>query len=141
MSMSVGESDGDAICDINTTPLIDVMLVLLIMLILTLPVMNHAVKLDMPNPNNNPPPPPVPPETIELEIYSDGTMVWNGNTVPDVRTLEGYFANEAAKDPQPEIHLRPDRRSRYDITAKVLAAAQRNHMKKIGFTNVAEFSQ
>ena len=141
MSMSVGESDGDAICDINTTPLIDVMLVLLIMLILTLPVMNHAVKLDMPNPNNQPPPPPVQPETIELEIYSDGTIVWNGNTVPDIRTLEGYFQNEAGKDPQPEIHLRPDRRSRYDITAKILAAAQRNHMKKIGFTNVAEFSQ
>jgi biopolymer transport protein ExbD len=141
MSMSVGESDGDAICDINTTPLIDVMLVLLIMLILTLPVMNHAVKLDMPNPNNQPPPPPVQPETIELEIYSDGTIVWNGNTVPDIRTLEGYFQNEAGKDPQPEIHLRPDRRSRYDVTAKVLAAAQRNHMKRIGFTNVAEFSQ
>jgi biopolymer transport protein ExbD len=141
MSMSVGDSDGDAICDINTTPLIDVMLVLLIMLIITLPVMNHAVKLDMPNPLNQPPPPPVPPETIELEIYSDGTMVWNGNTVPDIRTLEGYFQNESGKDPQPEIHLRPDRRSRYDITAKVLAAAQRNHMKKIGFTNVAEFSQ
>ncbi len=141
MSMSVGESDGDAICDINTTPLIDVMLVLVIMLILSLPVMNHAVKLDMPNPNNQPPPPPVPPETIELEIYSDGTMVWNGNTVPDMRTLEGYFQNESGKDPQPEIHLRPDRRSRYDITAKILAAAQRNHMKKIGFTNVAEFSQ
>jgi biopolymer transport protein ExbD len=141
MSMSVGDSDGDAICDINTTPLIDVMLVLRIMLILTLPVMNHAVKLDMPNPNNQPPPPPVQPETIELEIYSDGTIVWNGNTVPDMRTLEGYFQNEAGKDPQPEIHLRPDRRSRYDVTAKVLAAAQRNHMKRIGFTNVAEFSQ
>jgi biopolymer transport protein ExbD len=112
MSMSVGESDGDSICDINTTPLIDVMLVLLIMLILTLPVMNHAVKLDMPNPNNQPPPPPVQPETIELEIYSDGTIVWNGNTVPDIRTLEGYFQNESGKDPQPEIHLRPDRRSR-----------------------------
>jgi biopolymer transport protein ExbD len=141
MSMSVGESDGDSICDINTTPLIDVMLVLLIMLILTLPVMNHAVKLDMPNPNNQPPPPPVQPETIELEIYSDGTIVWNGNTVPDIRTLEGYFQNESGKDPQPEIHLRPDRRSRYDVTAKVLAAAQRNHMKRIGFTNVAEFGQ
>ena len=141
MSMSVGESDGDSICDINTTPLIDVMLVLLIMLILTLPVMNHAVKLDMPNPNNQPPPPPVQPETIELEIYSDGTIVWNGNTVPDIRTLEGYFQNESGKDPQPEIHLRPDRRSRYDVTAKVLAAAQRNHMKRIGFTNVAEFSE
>ena len=142
MSMSVGESDGESICDINTTPLIDVMLVLLIMLILTLPVMNHAVKLDMPNPNAPPPPPQqVQPEIIDLEIYSDGTMVWNGNVVPDLRTLEGYFQNESGKDPQPEIHLRPDRRSKYDVTAKVLAAAQRNHMKRIGFTNVAEFSQ
>ena len=143
MSMSVGESnDGDALCDINTTPLIDVMLVLLIMLILTLPVMNHAVKLDMPNPNAPPPPPQqVQPEVIDLEIYSDGTIVWNGNTVPNLKTLEGYFQNEAGKDPQPEIHLRPDRRSRYDVTAQVLAAAQRNHMKRIGFVNVAEFSQ
>jgi biopolymer transport protein ExbD len=141
MSMSVGENDGDAMCDINTTPLIDVMLVLLIMLILTLPVMNHAVKLDMPNPNSQPPPPPVPPEVHDLEIYSDGTIVWDGNTVPNMKTLEGYFQTESVKDPQPEIHLRPDRRSRYDVTARVLAAAQRNGMKKIGFTNVAEFSQ
>ena len=140
MSMSVGENEGDAICDINTTPLIDVMLVLLIMLILTLPVMNHAVKLDMPN-NQNPPPPTTPPETHDLEIYSDNTIVWDGNTVPDLRTLEGYFQVESQKDPQPEIHLRPDRRSKYDVTARVLAAAQRNHMKKIGFTNVAEFSE
>ncbi len=141
MSMSVGENDGDAICDINTTPLIDVMLVLLIMLILTLPVMNHAVKLDMPNPNFQPPPPPVPPEVHDLEIYSDGTIVWDGNTVPDLRTLEGYFLTESTKDPQPEIHLRPDRRAKYDVVARVLAAAQRNHMKRIGFTNIAEFSQ
>jgi biopolymer transport protein ExbD len=141
MSMSVGDS-GDEMCDINTTPLIDVMLVLLIMLILTLPIMTHAVKLDMPNPNLPPPPPQtVQPEVIELEIYSDGTMVWNGNTVPDIATLEGYFRTQAAKDPQPEIHLRPDRRSRYDVTAQVLAAAQRNGMKRIGFTNIAEFSQ
>lgn len=141
MSMSVGENDGDAICDINTTPLIDVMLVLLIMLILTLPVMNHAVKLDMPNPNAIPPPQQVQPEVHDLEIYSDGTIVWDGNTVPDMRTLEGYFQVESAKDPQPEIHLRPDRRAKYDIVARVLAAAQRNHMKRIGFTNIAEFSQ
>ena len=142
MSMSVGESTDEAMCDINTTPLIDVMLVLLIMLILTLPIMNHAVKLDMPNPNAPPPPPQtVLPEVIDLEIYSDGTIVWDGATVPDMRTLEGYFQNEAAKDPQPEIHLRPDRRSRYDVVAQVLAAAQRNHMKRIGFTNTAEFGQ
>jgi biopolymer transport protein ExbD len=141
MSMSVGENDGDAMCDINTTPLIDVMLVLLIMLILTLPIMNHAVKLDMPNPNYNPPPPPVPPEVIDLEIYSDGTIIWDGNTVPNISTLEGYFRTQAVKDPQPEIHLRPDRRARYEVVAEVLAAAQRNHMKRIGFTNTAEFSQ
>ena len=141
MSMSVGESDGDAICDINTTPLIDVMLVLVVMLILTLPVMNHAVKLDMPNPNAPPPPPQqVQPEVVDLEIYSDGTIVWDGNNV-DLKTLEGYFQSEAGKDPQPEIHLRPDRRSAYNVTAQVLAAAQRNHMKRIGFVNVAEFSQ
>jgi biopolymer transport protein ExbD len=139
--MSVGENDGDAMCDINTTPLIDVMLVLLIMLILTLPVMNHAVKLDMPNPNAKPPPQQVEPVVHDLEIYSDGTIVWDGNTVPDLRTLEGYFQQESTKDPQPEIHLRPDRRAKYDVVAKVLAAAQRNHMKRIGFTNVAEFSQ
>jgi biopolymer transport protein ExbD len=141
MSMSVGENDGDAMCDINTTPLIDVMLVLLIMLILTLPIMNHAVKLDMPNPSLNPPPPPVPPEVIDLEIYSDGTIIWDGNTVPNIATLEGYFRTQAVKDPQPEIHLRPDRRARYEVVAEVLAAAQRNKMKRIGFTNTAEFSQ
>jgi biopolymer transport protein ExbD len=140
MSMSVGESS-DEICDINTTPLIDVMLVLVVMLILTLPVMNHAVKLDMPNPNAPPPPQQVQPEVHDLEIYSDGTIVWDGNNVPNLRTLEGYFQTEAAKDPQPEIHLRPDRRAKYDVVAAVLAAAQRNHMKRIGFTNIAEFSQ
>src|SRR5580700_3461035 len=140
MAMSVG-TGGDEMCDINTTPLIDVMLVLLIMLILTLPIMTHAVKLDMPNPNNPPPPPDQRPEVIDLEVDFDGTVVYNGNVVPDAATLDGYFRTEAQKDPQPEIHLRPDRRVKYDAVAKVLASAQRNHMKKIGFVNTAEFSQ
>jgi biopolymer transport protein ExbD len=118
-----------------------VMLVLLIMLILTLPIMTHAVKLDMPNPNNPPPPPDQRPEVIDLEVDFDGTVVYNGNVVPDAATLDGYFRTEAQKDPQPEIHLRPDRRVKYDAVAKVLASAQRNHMKKIGFVNTAEFSQ
>ncbi|HXA93529.1 MAG TPA: biopolymer transporter ExbD [Steroidobacteraceae bacterium] len=140
MAMSVGTA-GEEMCDINTTPLIDVMLVLLIMLILTLPIMTHAVKLDMPNPNNPPPPPDQRPEVIDLEVDFDGTVVYNGNVVPDAATLDGYFRTEAQKDPQPEIHLRPDRRVKYDAVAKVLASAQRNHMKKIGFVNTAEFSQ
>jgi biopolymer transport protein ExbD len=139
MAMSVGTAAGAVMCDINTTPLIDVMLVLLVTLIVSLPVMTHAVKLDMPNPNAPPPPPDTPPEVIDLEIDFDGTVAWNGTTIPDLATLEGYFHNEAQKDPQPEIHLRPDRRAKYGVVAQVLAAAQHNHMKKIGFTNVAEF--
>ena len=139
MAMSVGTSAGKTFCDINTTPLIDVMLVLLVTLIVTLPVMTHAVKLDMPNVSNPPPPPPTPPEVIELEIDFDGTVVWNGTPVSSLTKLEGYFHAERDKEPQPEIHLRPDRRARYETVAKVLAAAQRNHMKKMGFVNVAEF--
>jgi biopolymer transport protein ExbD len=138
MAMQVGGA-GEEMCDINTTPLIDVMLVLLVTLIITLPIMTHAVKLDMPQ-NQNQPPPPTPPEVIDLEIDFDGTVVWNGTPVPSMDTLESFFHTEAAKDPQPEIHLRPDRRAKYDIVARVLAAAQRNHMKKIGFVNVSEFS-
>ncbi|HLY51546.1 MAG TPA: biopolymer transporter ExbD [Steroidobacteraceae bacterium] len=139
MAMQVG-GGGEEMCDINTTPLIDVMLVLLVTLIITLPIMTHAVKLDMPQNKNQPPPPPTPPEVIDLEIDFDGTVVWNGTPVPSMDTLESFFHTEAAKDPQPEIHLRPDRRAKYDIVARVLAAAQRNHMKKIGFVNVSEFS-
>jgi biopolymer transport protein ExbD len=138
MAMSVG-TGGQAMCDINTTPLIDVMLVLLVTLIISLPVMTHAVKLDMPNTNNPPPPPEKLPEVIDLEIDFDGTVVWNGTAVTGLPQLEGYFHASTDKDPQPEIHLRPDRRAKYEVVAKVLAAAQRNHMKKIGFVNVAEF--
>jgi biopolymer transport protein ExbD len=126
-------------CDINTTPLIDVMLVLLVTLIVSLPIMTHAVKLDMPQ-NKTPPPDIVRPEVIDLDIDFDGTVVWNGSTVPSMSQLEGYFRTEAAKDPQPEIHLRPDRRAKYDFVAKVLAAAQRNRMKRIGFVNNGEFA-
>jgi biopolymer transport protein ExbD len=137
--MNVGGGAEDApLCDMNTTPLIDVMLVLLIMFIITIPVMTHAVKLDMPQ-SNNPPPQDTRPEVIDLEIDFDGTMVWNGTVVPSLATLENYFVSESGKSPQPEIHLRPDRRVKYDSVARVLAAAQRNRMKKIGFVNTSEF--
>ena len=139
MSIPVGGASAGTFCDINTTPLIDVMLVLLVTLIVTLPVMTHAVKLDMPNPNAQPPPPDTLPEVIDLEIDFDGTVVWNGTPVSGLDQLEGYFHAETDKTPQPEIHLRPDRRAKYDVVARVLAAAQRNHMRKIGFVNVAEF--
>jgi len=107
MGMNVGGSDQGALCDINTTPLIDVMLVLLIMFIITIPVMTHAVKLDMPRPTNAPPP-PVQPEVIDIEIDFDGTVLWNGSVVDNLDKLETYFRQESQKDPQPELHMRPD---------------------------------
>ena len=140
MAMSVGGGgEGKEMCDINTTPLIDVMLVLLVTLIMTLPVMTHAVKLDMPPPNNLPPP-EVKPEIIDLAIYLDGTIVWNGQTIPDINTLKGMFVEAAKKDPQPELHLAPDSLAKYDMVAKVLAAAQHSNMNHIGFVNTAQFA-
>jgi len=142
MAISAAGSGGGVdstapMCDMNMTPLIDVLLVLLIMFIVTLPVMTHAVKLDMPQANNNPPP-TVLPEVIDIDVDFDGTIVWNG-TVVSLGQIEGYFRTEAAKDPQPEIHLRPDRRAKYGVVASVLASAQRNRVKRIGFVNTAEF--
>jgi biopolymer transport protein ExbD len=141
MSMSVGGGGGEGapMCEMNTTPLIDVMLVLLVTLIVTLPIMTHAVKLDMPPPNPNQPPPPVQPVIINLDIYYDGTIAWNGETIPTLDVLEEQFKDAAAQDPQPELHLAPDSHVKYDYVAKVLAAAQRNHMEKIGFVNTSQF--
>jgi biopolymer transport protein ExbD len=140
MAMSVGGDKQGVMCDINTTPLIDVMLVLLVTLIMSLPVQTHAIKLDMPPPVQNQPPPEVIPETIQLDVDFDDSIYWNGNKV-EVAQLDGYFKSEAAKPDQAEIHLRPDKRSHYDTTAKVLAAAQRNNMTKIGFVNTTEFAE
>src|SRR5436309_7486427 len=131
MAMSVGNAGGGVMCDINTTPLIDVMLVLLVTLIVSLPIMTHAVKLDMPQ-SNNPPPPDQRPEVIDLEIDFDGTAVWNGTPIQSIAQLEAYFHTEADKPQQAQIHLRPDRRVKYDFVARVLAAAETQRMKKLG---------
>jgi biopolymer transport protein ExbD len=137
--MQVGGSDDESMVDINTTPLIDVMLVLLIMFIITIPVMTHAVKLDMPRGANQPP--PIPPEVIELEVDFDGTYLWNGTPVTDEGTLLSYLQNAATKDPQPEIHLRPNKRVKYDYVARVLAASQRLGVRKIGFVGNEQFME
>ena len=139
MSMSVGGDKQGVMCEINTTPLIDVMLVLIITLIMSLPIQTHAVKLEMPPPLPTPPPLTLP-EVINLDVDFDDTIYWDGNKV-DINQVEGYFRTESKKDPQPEIHLRPDKRSHYDLTAKVLAVAQRNGMTKIGFVNTTEFAE
>lgn len=137
MSMSIGGGGEDEpMMDINTTPLIDILLVLLIMFIITIPVMTHAVKLDMPRANNAPS--QTTPVVINLEIDFDGTVLWNGTPVT-VDSLDTYFRREAANDPQPELHIRPNKRATYDVVARVLAAAQRNGLKKIGFVGNEQF--
>jgi len=137
MSMRIGGGgDDEPMMDINMTPLIDVMLVLLIMFIITIPVMTHAVKLDMPRSTNAPS--NVQPIVINLEIDFDGTVLWNGTPV-EVEALEGYFRREAANEPQPELHIRPSKRAKYDVVARVLASAQRNGMRKIGFVGNEQF--
>lgn len=139
MAMTVGKPGGDSevMMDINTTPLIDVMLVLLVMLIITLPVQTHAVKLDLPQ--GKPPENPVQPEVIDISIDFDGSIAWNGTPVPDRQTLENYFDNEQAKIPQPELHIRPDKLARYSFVAEVLAEAQRHNMIKIGLVGGEQF--
>lgn len=139
MSMQVGGAEDSSMMDINTTPLIDVMLVLLIMFIITIPVMTHAVKLDMPRGETLPP--PVPPVVINIEVDFDGTILWDGTAVPDEPTLLSYLANAARQDPQPEIHLRPNKRVKYDYVAKVLAASQRLGIRKIGFVGNEQFME
>jgi biopolymer transport protein ExbD len=137
MSVSTGSSDAP-MCDVNTTPLIDVMLVMLVMLIITLPIQTHAVKLDMPRPTDAPPPTEQP-RVIDIEIDYDGLIIWNGTPTPSMVTIDSYFKQEAQLEPQAEIHIRPDRRAKYDVVANVLAVAQRNRMVKIGFVNVSQF--
>lgn len=136
MAMSTGGAEGAPMMEINTTPLIDVMLVLLIVFIITIPVLTHAVKLD--NPIGNPPPPVVQPEVINLEIDFDNTILWNTTPI-DMPTLISYLQSESTKVPQPEVHLKPNKRSKYDTVAKVLAACQRNGIKKIGFVGNEQF--
>jgi biopolymer transport protein ExbD len=139
MAMSIGGGGPDEpMMDINTTPLIDILLVLLIMFIITIPVMTHAVKLDMPRPTDQPQD-TVLPEVINLTVDFDDTILWNGTVVPSVDMLDGYFRAEAAKDPQPELHINPNKRASYDVVARVLASAQRNHLNKIGFIGSEQF--
>ena len=139
MAMNVQRGDGDAevMIEINTTPLIDVMLVLLIMLIITIPVQMHATKLNMPNPNSTPP--PTDPIVVDLEIDFDGTILWNHNVVTSETQLLNYLRQTAQAEPQPEVHLRPNRLARYGAVARVLADAQRLNVTKIGFVGNEQY--
>jgi biopolymer transport protein ExbD len=141
MAINLGKPEGDdaVMVEINTTPLIDVMLVLLIMLIVTIPVQTHAVKLDMPQ--GNPPPTTVQPEVVHLDIDFDGTMTWNGAAVPDRSALENYLHAAAQENPQPEIHITPNRLVKYAFVAMVLAEAQRLGVVKIGIVGNEQYME
>lgn len=138
MAMNIGGGKEDEpMMEINTTPLIDVMLVLLVMLIITIPIQTQAVKLDMPQ--NSAAQPPEKPEVVDLELDFDGTVFWNGVAVPNTALLDEYLKAAAAQDPQPEIHLKPNRLVKYDYVAKVLAAAQRLGVTRIGFVGNEQY--
>jgi biopolymer transport protein ExbD len=141
MTMKIGSGGGtrdpDVMVDINTTPLIDVMLVLLIMLIITIPIQTHAVKLNMPV--GTPPPPLVPPEVVTIEVDFDGTLIWNGRVVPNRQELEERLRAAAEMPVQPEVHLRPNKLVKYESVAMVMASAQRLGLKKIGLIGNEQF--
>ena len=132
MAMKLGGAAG-SFTDINMTPLIDVMLVLLIIFIISLPPVTHAVKIDNPRPTN-PPPPPRPPVVVDLAIDFDGTLSWNGSPV-DRKTMQGYITEQAGEDPQPEVHISVDKFAKYAKVAETLADLQSRGLKKIGFIN------
>ncbi|MGA2551565.1 MAG: biopolymer transporter ExbD [Burkholderiaceae bacterium] len=139
MAMNVGSGSGDpeVMVDINTTPLIDVMLVLLIMLIITIPIQLHSVNLNMPV--GNPPPPPTPPEVVQIDVDFDGTVLWNGEIVPDKQALEARLRSAAEQTIQPEVHLHPNKLVAYKYVASVMASAQRLGVTKLGIIGNEQF--
>jgi biopolymer transport protein ExbD len=132
-----GSADPDVLIDINTTPLIDVMLVLLVMLIITIPVQLHAVNLNMPV--GTPPPPPTPPEVVRIDIDRAGAILWNGEALAGQSAFEAHLATAAAQAVQPELHVRPDKRVAYKSVAAVMAAVQKRGLNKVGIVGHEQF--
>ena len=130
MAFGTQDDADDVMNEINMTPLVDVMLVLLIIFIITVPVMKHSVNVDLPRATNQPE--DVKPETVRLSVAADGKYYWNEFEVSDDDLLPRLQA-EAAKQPQPDLHIRGDKEVRYERVAQAMAAAQRAGVRKIGF--------
>ena len=138
MQLPAGGSTGDEpLSEINTTPLIDVMLVLLIMLIITIPIQLHSVDLNLPN--ANPPPPAAPPEVVTIDIDGAGQTRWNGEALDNAAALDARLDAAAAEAVAPELHLRADRRAKYRSVAAVMAAVQRKGLHKVGLVGNEQF--
>ena len=132
MAMSMASAEGEPMMDINTTPLIDVMLVLLIMFIITIPIQTHAVKLDLPVDQQNTPPPPIDPVKNKVVITAAGEILWNGAAVSPEQ-LRQYLELSQQIQPIPELHLQPEPEARYELVDQVLAITKRAHVEKMGF--------
>ena len=137
MSISGGQEDGQPMMDLNTTPLIDVMLVLLIMFIITIPIQTHAVKVDLPqnSPQNAT---PIEPDKNKLYIDPQGQIFWNSVPIDDV-TLRQYLDASLQRDPEPELHFQPDPQARYDVVDRVLAIVKRANVTKLGFVGNEQY--
>ena len=131
MQTTSDNSTGEPMMDINTTPLIDVMLVLLIMFIITLPIQTHAVKLDLPV-NQNTPPPPIQPLKNTVGVTAQNQITWNGNPI-SMDQLRQYLEVTQQMNPVPELHLQPDATARYELVDEVLATTKKAHVQKMGF--------
>ena len=141
MAMNVGQpgAEPEVMIDINTTPLIDVMLVLLVMLIITIPIQLHSVNLNMPV--GTPPPPTEPPQVVTIDVDFDGTIYWNGDIIGNKAALEEKMVLAAAQPVQPEVHLRPNKLAEYKDVASVMASAQRLGLVKLGLVGNEQFVQ
>ncbi|MEA3053473.1 MAG: biopolymer transport protein ExbD [Sphingomonadales bacterium] len=132
MAVSMASAEGEPMMDINTTPLIDVMLVLLIMFIITIPIQTHAVKLDLPQDQPNQTPPPIDPVKNKIVVTPQDQVLWNGTPIDLVR-LRQYLDITQTMNPIPELHLQPDPNARYELVDEVLAVTKRARVEKMGF--------
>ncbi|MBX3594660.1 biopolymer transporter ExbD [Sphingomonas sp.] len=138
MAMSGGKDDGEPMMEMNTTPLIDVMLVLLIMFIITIPIQTHAVKVDLPQNTGQNTPPPVDPQKNKITIDPEGKIYWNGVQV-DTVTLRQYLDQSVQIVPEPELHFQPDPQARYEVVDNVLATIKRSAVTKLGFVGNEQY--
>ncbi|MEH3105732.1 MAG: biopolymer transporter ExbD [Sphingomonas fennica] len=132
MAMAAGKVEGEPMMDMNMTPLIDVLLVLLIMFILTIPIQTHAVKLDLPQNQPNNAPPPIDPVKNKVVVTPTGEILWNGSPI-NLTILRQYLDQTQVMNPIPELHLQPDPNARYEVVDQVLAVTKRANVEKMGF--------
>jgi biopolymer transport protein ExbD len=137
MAFGTQDESDEVMNEINMTPLVDVMLVLLIIFIITVPVMKNSVPIDLPRATAQPE--NIKPETIRLSVAADGTYFWNDTAIPDAE-LRSRMAREGQHEPQPELHIKGDRTVPYERVAKAMAAAQQAGIRKIGFVTDPEGS-